>query len=336
MRVQTYRETLTESAGHRRHLLLGNGFSIAANPRFLYDSLLEEAFDDERSRPREIFGRIGTTDFETVLNKLDSAGEVLACYPGADTIIADITADRGLIANQLIAALTAIHPATAAVLTDHQYVSCGAFLNEMRRAQQPGLNGLIFTTNYDLLLYWTTMRNYAALQTRDGFGGQGQLQWSSDEQQSVFHLHGALHMFVRADGTIGKHRYDTPLIDQISSLIRRDSFPLFVSEGSSNQKLERINENLYLRDALDRFESSLNLDSTVLYVFGSSFNDDHIADLIVSGTVERVYVSALDVESSRLSMRALEAQWIERRRQADLPTIEVIIFPAAEVAVWGE
>ncbi|MDI1344827.1 MAG: DUF4917 family protein [Pseudolabrys sp.] len=335
MRVQTYQETLDENVGLRRHLLLGNGFSIAADARFQYASLLDEAFSETDIRLREIFLRAGTTDFEVVLSKLDTARDVLSCYPGAENFVGDIGADRTLIANRLIAALAAIHPAASTSLTDGQYARSGEFLAEMRRADTPDLSGLFFTTNYDLLLYWSTMRNFRLLRTRDGFSGQG-LQWAPEENQSVFHLHGALHLYVRDDGSIGKLRYDTPLIEQISALINRDMLPLFVSEGSSVQKLERINANQYLRDALTRFEGAVMDDGAVLYVFGSALNDAHIADLIAQGRVGRVYISAHNVEGSRLSVTGLEARWIEQRRQAGLPQIEVVVFAATEAGAWAD
>jgi hypothetical protein len=336
LRVVTYEDALNESAGHRRHLLLGNGFSIAASPGFRYASLFEEAFGGGDERLRQIFDRIGTTDFEQVLSCLDTATEVLACYPQAAETALEIQNDRRLIARRLIEAIARTHPGTARDIADARYEGAGRFLADMRRPTAEGLDGQIFTTNYDLLLYWATMRAWAAVRTRDGFGdGAAGLVWTEGGVQSVFHLHGALHMFVGPDGAITKLRWDRPLIEQIGRHIDRDLLPLFVSEGTSAQKVERIQESPYLRHALSNFQAACADPEAVLFVFGSAFNDDHIVELIAEGGIRRVYVSATDTNAGRLAMAAHEAQWLERRRLNGLPEVEVVVFAAEEAAPWG-
>ncbi|WP_292098976.1 DUF4917 family protein [Brevundimonas sp.] len=336
MRVIGYVDALAESAENRRHLLLGNGFSIAAHPDFRYNSLFEEAFGAGDERLRQIFDALETTDFEQVLSSLDNAQTVLTPYPDGQAVAAQIQADRNLIARRLIEVITRIHPGSARDLHDRRYESVARFLQEMRRPNDQNLAGRIYTTNYDLLLYWATMRNWGQLRTRDGFGdGIDGLVWSEGDQQSVFHLHGALHMFVGPDGSITKLVWNRPLIDQIGGRIDRDMLPLFVTEGTSAQKLQRIAESPYLRHALSCFGASCDDPDAVLFVFGSALNDAHIANLIAEGHVQRVYASVTDIERARADMAALEARWRERRRVTGHPEVELILFAAAEAAPWG-
>ncbi len=61
----TFSDALDASQDGKRHLLLGNGFSIALFPdRFRYGSLLEEADFSDFPEARHTFDALATTDFE--------------------------------------------------------------------------------------------------------------------------------------------------------------------------------------------------------------------------------------------------------------------------------
>jgi Domain of unknown function (DUF4917) len=61
--ISTFDEAIAASAGGKRHLLLGNGFSIALFPnRFRYGSLLEEADFGACPEARRAFDHLATTD----------------------------------------------------------------------------------------------------------------------------------------------------------------------------------------------------------------------------------------------------------------------------------
>ena len=62
----------------KRHLLLGNGFSIACEPKiFTYGSLFERAKPDMSGELLRVFERLGTTDFEEVIRALRRASHIL-------------------------------------------------------------------------------------------------------------------------------------------------------------------------------------------------------------------------------------------------------------------
>lgn len=63
---------------NKRHLLLGNGFSIACCPdAFSYGRLVDEAdFSELSVDAAELFGLSGTSDFERVINMLRASAKV--------------------------------------------------------------------------------------------------------------------------------------------------------------------------------------------------------------------------------------------------------------------
>lgn len=335
MRELTFAGALAESEGRCRHLLLGNGFSIAADPHFRYDSLFDRAFGDQQSRLRSVFDRIGTTDFEQVNGALEEARAVASCYEGTEAALAAMDEDRASLGRLLIDVVSAIHPASAADLTPDQYLASAEFLGHFRL---PGFRGNIFTTNYDLLLYWTTLEHWRALGTGDGFAGQN-LLWSEANAltQSVFHLHGALHIFEGDAGRIFKvRRGENNLLVDLRGMIGDGQLPLFVSEGTTEQKSERIAANLYLTHCLERFALTCRSDD-VLFVYGHSLSeaDAHIVNCIPAGAMTTIYLGAFDIAAAREDLAALEARWREIRRAADAPGIELVVFPSVEAAPWG-
>ena len=62
----TFAEALTETRAQRRHLLLGNGFSIAAHSGFHYGSLADEARNNDANIDR-LFEAFGTNNFEEAM-----------------------------------------------------------------------------------------------------------------------------------------------------------------------------------------------------------------------------------------------------------------------------
>jgi hypothetical protein len=74
MPLITFDEALERTQNIKRHLLLGNGFSIALFPdRFHYASLLESANFGEFPQARIAFDALNTQDFERVIQTLRQA-----------------------------------------------------------------------------------------------------------------------------------------------------------------------------------------------------------------------------------------------------------------------
>src|SRR5258708_9045829 len=65
----------------KKHLLLGNGFSIACKPDiFTYGSLFEEAKKTMSGELAAIFAAMGTQDFEEVIRALQNAAAIVSVY----------------------------------------------------------------------------------------------------------------------------------------------------------------------------------------------------------------------------------------------------------------
>jgi len=129
-------------------IFLGNGFSIAYQPAmFSYDALVDGAeFPD---RVRQVFDTVGTSDFEHVMRRLNQACELLRHYDEAEGVCEDLQHDCSLIRESLIHALVQYHPHRADLVSDSEKDQCAQLLRQYDR---------IYTTNYDLLLYWVLRR----------------------------------------------------------------------------------------------------------------------------------------------------------------------------------
>lgn len=87
MNVLSFAEAIAASSGYsKRHLLLGNGFSIACRPDiFRYDKLFEQAdFSALPDSAKSAFSVLHTTDFERVIKVLRDSAALAAGYGVTD------------------------------------------------------------------------------------------------------------------------------------------------------------------------------------------------------------------------------------------------------------
>lgn len=151
--------------------------------------------------------------------------------------------------------------------------------------------------------------------------------------QTVFYLHGALHLF---EGEGGLHkitwiRTDEALIDQVRAQLEENRFPLYVAESESLQKLTRINQSGYLARGL---RSLTNIQGG-LVVYGHSLapNDDHVFEAVARSKVQRMAVSLYGDASSTPNQAIIErAQVIARNREGS--DLEIAFYDAESVHLW--
>lgn len=254
-------------------VLLGNGFSINLSDRFDYKSLFQAATLAEESRG--LFKRLGINDgnFERVLADLTITRSVML-HLGISAEAIQVELDK--IRNALIDAVRLVHPDQA----DLPPFSLPA----IRRA----LGGYehVFTTNYDLILYWATLFELPYVGSDSFRKRDGKLVYVPQEgaakPPTIHYLHGALHLTVD-DETANTEKVEithgASLLEGIESSWRGGRVPMFVSEGTSRQKLRTIDRHRYLVDQL----SALNTVSGGLVVLGHQLAetvDDHIVDAI--------------------------------------------------------
>ncbi len=162
--------------------------------------------------------------------------------------------------------------------------------------------GWVFTTSYDLLVYWAMgagpggFRPFTDLFMQRGsryeFDTRGAWTRKSAGRTAVCFLHGALHLVVGSDGETRKlTRGNDTLLEQIDRLIPDDPLArrLLVTEGTYRDKLRAIDANDYLRFALDRLREQ----DSGLVIFGSSLGeqDRHLVDAINENRKRPIAVS---------------------------------------------
>jgi hypothetical protein len=172
----------------------------------------------------------------------------------------------------------------------------------------------IFTTSYDLLLYWAVAYGGQFRPFKDHFRYGGRCEFDPARadvlhgETPIYFLHGALHLVVSGSGVTWKLRRTAirTLLDQFGEPIPGDeqARPLLVTEGSAHDKLRAIEANPYLSHALGQLESN----SLPLVVFGSSLSeqDKHITDALSASPGRPVAVSMLPKPRNELLAEQLE------------------------------
>lgn len=345
--VITFEHALDAASGcTNRHLLLGNGFSIACFPKiFLYSSLFEEAKPGLPPELISVFEILKTTDFEAAIRALQSSAAIAPIY-GGDA--AKMIEHAELLKDALVSAVASRHPARPGDITPEKYAACRKFLSHFLG----GPKGCVYTTNYDLLLYWAAMQTEIddlKLQHNDGFGKDENdydapyVMWhgeSKSHEQRVHYLHGALHLF-DAGYQLQKYTWvntGIPLVDQARDALSRDEFPLFVAEADSDQKLNRIQHSAYLHHSYKSYVGSLRSGkNSALFVLGHSLdaNDDHIFERIGRSQLGELYVSLHGDQLEPFNQEIIRrAERLKAKRGAVYP-LHIGYFDAASAAPWG-
>jgi hypothetical protein len=336
--MQTFSDALGSSNNlSKKHLLIGNGFSIALRPDiFVYKKLFEQAdFSTLSESAKQVFEALGTQDFEKVIKALRDSKAVLPAYSGYEaSLLERLQKDAEGLRELLVKTIASSHPERPSEITEAQYMCCRDFI---------GAFDNVYSLNYDLLLYWAQMHNEIGEIpfSDDGFRKPEEdfeaayVTWDprNSHGQNTWFLHGALHLF--DTGTeIKKFTWSNTgvrLIEQIREALSRDHFPIFVAEGTSSEKLERIKHNDYLGKAFRSFSEITG----ALFIYGHSLapNDEHILKRIELGKVSRVYVGIYGdprSESNKLIINRANAM-ATRRKKGNL---SVEFFNAQSANVW--
>lgn len=337
--VLTLAAALDDARGCTKlHLLLGNGFSIACRPNiFVYKRLFEQAdFTALSPSVRGAFAALGTQDFERVIKALRDAAALLAAYPHIPSGLAvQLAADADALRELLVRTIASSHPERPSDITEEEYAACKAFLAPFDTT---------YTLNYDLLLYWAFMHNDEGtdpvsddgFRTPDGDADAAYVTWepSNTYKQTLWFLHGALHLF-DAGSEIQKYTWintGVRLIEQVRGALQRNAFPVFVAEGTSDEKYTRIRHSDYLSKAYRSFSEITG----ALFIFGHSLaeNDEHYLKRIEKGKLSHVYFGlhgdAGTPANQAIIARALRLNSLGRKR-----ALAVAFFDTASANVWG-
>lgn len=294
-KLQSYQDVLQSLAkkGRQKHLLFGNGFSMAYDSKiFSYNALSN--FIETTGDPliKNLFQKLNTKNFELIMQQLDNFCEIAEVFSDDKNLVPKIKAASEKLKNSLIDAVKELHPEHVFKVPEEKSKACIQFLQEYLNK-----NGLVFSTNYDLLLYWVLMRN-SADNAIDGFGRDletdldgseyidpddleySELRWGKHKkEQTVHYLHGTLPIFDTGINIV-KVQYDTEhyLLQNVKERIDNKEYPIFVTAGNGREKLTHIMHNKYLSFCYDKL---CNIEGSLI-TFGFNFGeyDDHIIDAI--------------------------------------------------------
>lgn len=353
--IISFEDAITDSNQFsKRHLLLGNGFSIACRSDiFHYASLFGEADFNGMPEARRVFDALRTQDFELAIKSLENGARILPVYlpeaRGSSSLMLNHAEQlKGL----LVTTIAGNHPETPAAISNEKFWACRKFLSYFLGDGNNG--GQVYTLNYDLLLYWTLMHedmpfdDPLTLDTNDGFGNAEDdsdtdyVVWQGDsgsKGQRVHYLHGALHLF-DAGSDLKKYTWNRsgqPLVQQARSSLERGYFPLFVAEGTSIQKKNKIRHNAYLHHSFKSFVANVDQIKPCFFIFGHSMaeNDDHILKKIGRGKFKKLYVGIYgepDNEGNQVIIN--RARELAAQRNANYP-LDIIFFDSSSANVWG-
>lgn len=264
-------------------LVIGNGLSINLWNDFRYDSLFNKATLTPEAA--DIFKELDTTNFENALECIHHARLVLEAL--------------GRRTHQVDTVYTDVRDALFGAVTD-AHVSWDQFPVATHRQIADTINEheSVYTTNYDLCLYWSHLENRIHVDIVDYF-------WQPDHRfdptdvslrstlsTPIHYLHGAVHLWQDDDNENGKwvNADGGNLLSIATNYSAKSSRrPLFVSEGTSKAKVRTIQRSPYLSFCLD----SLAHDDANTVIFGHSLStqDQHIIDAVNGGPKRKVAVS---------------------------------------------
>ena len=336
--VRSFAEVTSELK--KPKLLLGNGFSRACRDDiFSYNSLFERAdFSALPGPAKASFAALKTTDFEVVMDALRKASALVNVNdPARSGLAQQFDAQADGLREVLVAAIAQNHPAKPANIAEEEYARCRKFLS--------GFSD-IYTLNYDLLLYWTLMQDEIppAVKCDDGFrrpqeGVQPWVTWDSTAYpQCIHYLHGALHIY-NAGPEVQKYTWchtGLPLTEQVNEAIKDGKFPIFVAEGTAEQKATRINRSNFLGRSFRSFQSI----GSPLVCFGCSLadSDRHIVRAIARGKVKELAISVYGGSPGDALLATVEEMKrirLTEGRGRNPQTLNVRYFDAPSAKVWG-
>lgn len=333
----SFDDALQSTNQKHMHILLGNGFSMSyERDIFAYSALFEKAnFDGLSKYARNAFDQLGTTNFETVIKALLNSSTLTDLYETSDkTLSKRFLSDAEGLKDVLVKSIAGNHPDLPISIPITAYQHCKKFLSHFEK---------FYSTNYDLLLYWTLMQDIPEFPIKhlDGFhtpkeGPNDYVVWDMGQyKQNLFYLHGALHLF---DTDIELQKYTwintgIPLIQQIRSALNDHKYPLFVAEGTSNQKVAKIRHSDYLSRCLRSFREI----GGTLFVYGFSFseNDKHITRQIETNSkLKQLFISIYGDPNSQSNQSIINnVEAIQYSRREGYP-IEIHFFDANTAQVW--
>lgn len=314
-------------------LVLGNGTSISIDDRFAYKSILDYASTSGRitEEVRAIFDHLHTEDFELILRIIWHASHVNEALGIEDDKTSEAYAG---IRNSLIETIRDVHPEYQQV--DGRLVNGRHFLRHF---------DTICSLNYDILVYWVMMIANE-LDERHSFkdcfnAREFDREWErmrdpirgEEKCTLVFYPHGNLILArdkIENERKLFANNSSHDLLSSILASWESGAYiPLFVSEGTTDQKLKSISSSYYLgtvyREVLPRMGATLT-------TFGWSFGDQdmHIVDRLSVGKPRAIAVALPNNQDAQANINRI-SQVIKDHMGSK---VDALFYDAASVQLW--
>lgn len=273
-------------------LLLGNGASRAVDDRFNYASLVQYAINHGllTRDVQSLFQFFQTEDFELILRLVWQASNVNRSLniPDDQTHNAYVR-----VRDTLIQAVRSVHPEYQDI--SEQIPTIYNFVKQFKTA---------ISLNYDLILYWVVMYS---LNIQDGYSlkdcfvqGSFDEDWRRLRQPIYGNSSVTLAFYPHGSLVLARNLVETEfkltgngvgLLEAILQAWQQERYvPLFVSEGTAQQKINSILGSSYLSTVYREVLTSLSPD-LVIYGWGLWEQDLHILNRISLSNIQRVAVS---------------------------------------------
>ena len=309
-------------------IILGNGASLAIHPGFSYASLFDKAKESQLITKNidKVFTHLKTKDFELVLQMLWHAYHINRAL--------DINDPRTSKAYEnlraaLIQSIRDIHAEYGQV--SDKLLQMATFLKSFKT---------VVSLNYDFLVYWAMLAGNSDWNQqwfKDCFvNGKFEEDWqwlrepvgNAEGATLVFYPHGNLVLATDLFGLEHKIVRDESkdLLEKVVSKWESGDYtPLFVSEGTSEQKLQAINRSSYLSSVYRCLFEDLG---SRIVIFGWSIGDqdEHILKTICSNDdIETLAVSVVMSDGENIESKCTHVEKKIRETMGD-NGFEVLFF----------
>jgi hypothetical protein len=302
-------------------ILLGNGFSCAVWDKFKEPSLYKKACDHQSEHPlskedKDLFNKdLKTTSFERVLLALSTAR----------MINKRLNQDYSFIQERYESIKSALGYAVRSVHIPWTNATGSGVLNKIRKEL---LNyPFVYTTNYDLLIYWAVMsedkgkgfKDYFFKSDDDNYFDISNTEIRKDPATKILYLHGGLHLERSTSGKTIKRKYEenTNLLDSFGQKLsgrQEETVPLLIAEGDAEDKLKSIYSSDYLSFTYAQFAQHKG--ALVVFEHSLEDSDQHILDAIKRAKPSRIAISI----SSKKSPQEIIYRKAELRKKLDQPS----------------
>jgi len=314
-------------------LILGNGASIAFDTRFKYQSLKERAqhLNLIHSDVQQVFQHLDSEDFELVLRMLWHANKINEALKISDN---RTTQAYQNVREAFINVIQNIHVAYEEV---SKYLATAAtFMSRF---------STVVSLSYDVLVYWAVLvgNENELNRFKDCFlRGEFQKDWERFRKPHgknpaatlVFYPHGNLILVADLEGTELKIQADAgshPLNTVIQKWSDGTHTPVFVSEGTSEQKRAAIRRSPYLSKVYEEVLPALGK-SVVVFGWAIHECDDHLLDAVCQGTTSQFAVAVDPAATNIGEFQATVRQKLTERLKSN--TLNLKFFDQGSPGCW--